>query len=144
MINDTDNLPKNVFSTQEANSTKRILLVEDNYTNRQLLGDYLSYYGYSVLSLGDGSRFFEAMADFQPHVVLLDLKLPYIDGYTLLQQIQQGSEWLQIPVIVVSALAFKADEKRAISLGARRFFLKPINLAQLKQAIQEELSYLPE
>lgn len=72
---------------------------------------------------------------------MLDLKLPGIDGYTLLEQIQQ-SDWQHLPVIVVSAFAFKADRERALNLGARRYLVKPVNLNELKQAIQEELHNL--
>ncbi|MBD2538341.1 response regulator [Coleofasciculus sp. FACHB-SPT36] len=120
-------------------SPKRILLVEDNQTNRQLLNDYLGYLGYQVFSLAGGADFFQTMAEFQPHLVLLDLKLPDIDGYTLLQQIQERPDWLHIPVFVVSAYAFQADEERALTLGARRFFVKPVNLVSLRQAIAEEI-----
>ena len=119
--------------------TDRILLVEDHEVNRRLLSDYLSYLGYQVLCLAEGSTFFETMSHFQPHLVLLDLKLPGIDGYTLLQQIQQKPDWPQMPVIVVSAYAFKADQQRALNLGAKRYFVKPVNLSYLRQAIQEEL-----
>ncbi|GAC1492286.1 MAG: response regulator [Chamaesiphon sp.] len=142
MNNDRKNLTNGVQANQAAEIPKRILLIEDNNTNRQLLSEYLTYYGYNVLALADGCLFFETMADFQPHLVLLDLKLPKIDGYTLLKQIQEGATWLHIPVIVISALSFKSDEKQALRLGARRFLLKPINPESLKQAIQEELSYL--
>ncbi|MFE1744670.1 response regulator [Coleofasciculus sp. H7-2] len=139
-IGETERSKSNPNSDFRAEApAKRILLVEDNQTNRQLLSDYLGYLGYQVLSLAEGSGFFQAMADFQPHLVLLDLKLPDIDGYTLLQQIQEGSDWLHIPVIVVSAYAFQADEERALSLGARRFFVKPVNLVSLGQAIAEEI-----
>jgi len=123
-------------------SALRILLVEDNDTNREMLSDYLTYFGYEVLKLADGSKFFQAQAQFQSHLILLDLKLPDIDGYTLLQQIQQRSDWLHVPVIVVSAFAFEADKQRAISLGARRYFVKPVNLNALSQAIHEELANL--
>jgi two-component system cell cycle response regulator DivK len=121
----------------------RLLLVEDNYTNRQLLSDYLSFCGYTVLGLEDGLNFAEAMSTFQPHLVLLDLKLPGgVDGYTLLQYMQQNPAWKRIPAIVVSAYAFQADQQHALQLGARRYFVKPVKLAQLKQAICEELDYL--
>ncbi|MBD1923116.1 response regulator [Microcoleus sp. FACHB-831] len=123
-------------------SALRILLVEDNDTNREMLSDYLSYFGYEVFKLADGYKFFQTQAQFQPHLVLLDLKLPEIDGYTLLEQIKQRSDWPQVPVIVVSAFAFEADKQRAISLGARRYFVKPVNLNALSQAIQEELANL--
>lgn len=118
---------------------RRILLVEDNDLNRQMLDDYLSFCGYQVLSIGRGSDFFQVLTDFKPHLILLDLRLPDIDGYTLLQQIQQGSDWQHIPVIVVSAFAFRVDQQRALTLGVRRYFVKPVNLSDLKQAIQEEL-----
>lgn len=132
---DTDAVPK-------TNDTpKRILLVEDNDLNRQMLHDYIVACGYQVFSLGGGSGFFEALAEFQPQIILLDLKLPDIDGYTLLQQLHQ-SPWGYIPVIIVSAFAFKADQQRAFDLGARRYFVKPVTLSKLKQAIADELDNL--
>jgi len=67
------------------------------------------------------------------------LRLPDIDGYTLLQQIQQGSDWLHIPVIVVSAFAFRVDQQRALSLGGVGTLSNQLIFADLRQAIQEEL-----
>ncbi len=121
---------------------RRVLLVEDNDVNRQMLDDYLVFCGYQILALPNGSNFFRALADFKPHLILLDLKLPDIDGYTLLQQMQQGNDWQHIPVIVVSAFAFKADQQRALSLGASRYLVKPVNLNDLKQAIEDEFRNL--
>lgn len=123
----------------QADTPKRILLVEDNDLNRQMLQDYIVFCGYEVLSISGGSGFFEALADFQPQLTLLDLKLPDIDGYTLLKQIQQSTDWQHIPIIIVSAFAFKADKQRALSLGARRYFVKPVNLNELRQAVEDEL-----
>lgn len=123
-------------------ASKRILLVEDNDVNRQMLEDYLVFCGYQILALADGYGFFQALADFQPHLILLDLKLPVVDGYTLLQQIQQGTDWRHIPVIVVSAFAFRADHQRAFSLGASRYLVKPVNLTDLKQTIEDEFRKL--
>jgi two-component system cell cycle response regulator DivK len=130
--------------TASASSAKplvRILLLEDNDTSRQLMSEYLEYHGYNVLSLARGALFASAIMAFHPHIVLLDLKLPDMDGYSLLQQIQQHSEWSKIPVIVVSAFAFQADRQRATSLGACRYLVKPVNLTHLRQAISEELDY---
>ena len=120
-------------------ASRRILLVEDNDVNRQMLDDYLVFCGYQVLALSGGSGFFQALADFKPHLILLDLKLPDIDGYTLLQQMQQVTDWQHIPVIVVSAFAFRADQQRAFSWGASRYLVKPVNLSDLKNAIEDEL-----
>ncbi|GBE92488.1 response regulator [Nostoc cycadae] len=119
---------------------KRILLIEDNDVNRMLLSDYLGYCGYHVKSLSNGAALFSTIENFQPDLMLLDLKLPDVDGYWLLEQIQQHSYLPKIPIIVVSAFAFKADQERAISLGARRYLVKPINLSALMMTIQEELA----
>lgn len=107
--------------------------------NRQMLEDYLLVSGYQVASLARGSDFFQTLANFQPHLILLDLRLPDINGYTLLEQIKQRTDWRHIPVIVVSALAFRSDQQRALNLGASRYLVKPVNLNDLKQAIQDEL-----
>lgn len=120
-------------------TARRILLVEDNHLNRQMLEDYLVFCGYQVLSLAVGAGFFQAVADFQPELVLLDLKLPDIDGYTLLEQMARRLDCQSIPVIVVSAFAFQADQRRAFALGAKRYFVKPVSLRDLKQAIEELL-----
>lgn len=109
------NIMNHASSGLRADSALRILVVEDNDENRELMSEYLSNFGYQVLDLADGSIFFQALECFRPHLVLLDLKLPGIDGYTLLQQIQQRSDWRQVPIIVVSAFAFKADRERAMS-----------------------------
>ncbi|AFY31269.1 response regulator [Calothrix sp. PCC 7507] len=124
----------------QSQQIRRILLIEDNDVNRMLLSDYLSYCGYNVQSLSNGSTLFLTIEKFQPDLILLDLKLPDIDGYLLLEQIQQKPDFTRIPVIVVSAFAFKADQERAISLGACRYFVKPVNLNDLILTIEEELA----
>lgn len=121
---------------------KRILIVEDNSLNRQMLEDYLVFCGYQVLSLANGENFFEEIAQFQPHLILLDLKLPGIDGYTLLAQLKAKPTCQHIPVIIVSAFAFRVDRQKAFSLGACRYFIKPVDLTDLKIAIYDELSGL--
>lgn len=127
-------------SDSEATLVARILLIEDNKTSQQLMSDYLEYYGYRVLSVSLGTHVTAAVEQFQPHIILLDLKLPDMDGFTLLHQFQQRRDWSEIPVIVVSAFAFQADQQRAFGLGARRYLVKPVNLAKLRRTICEELN----
>jgi CheY-like chemotaxis protein len=131
------------FNTDQplrSHKVRRILLVEDHYLNRLLLSDYLSYCGYDVQSLSEGSNFFATIDKFKPDLMLLDLKLPDIDGYSLLKQVQQKPDLSKIPIIVVSAFAFKADQELAMSLGARRYFVKPLKLKDLILTIEEELT----
>jgi two-component system, cell cycle response regulator DivK len=126
----------------QSQRTRRILLIEDNDVNRMLLSDYLSYHGYHVQSLAGASDFFATVDEFHPELVLLDLKLPDIDGFVLLEQIQQQPQLASIPIIIVSAFAFRADREKAMKLGACRYFVKPVNLSHLLQGIQEELTCL--
>jgi len=117
-------------------------MVEDDSTNRLLLQDYLTHMGYCVSSLTDGSEFFSILAQFRPDLILLDLKLPNIDGFALLQQLRQHQDCCHIPVIVVSAYAFNKDQQKALGLGARHYLVKPIDLNILNQRIVQELRHL--
>lgn len=127
-----------------SDSPIRILLIEDNEANRRLMSDYLDYCGYEVFALTDGTQLATTLEQFCPQIILLDLKLPVVDGYTLLEQLQQRDDWRQIPTIVVSAYAFQRDQQRAFDLGARRYLVKPIRLSQLTDAIREELGDPPD
>ncbi len=120
-------------------SPRRILLIEDNDVNRMLLSDYLGFFSYYVKSLPDASNVSVVLEQFKPALILLDLKLPNIDGFQVLEIIRSHPDWSKIPTIVVSALAFKSDYERALSLGVKRYFVKPVNLTELMSAIAEEI-----
>jgi two-component system, cell cycle response regulator DivK len=120
----------------------RILLIEDDEVSCQLMTDYLEYCGWQVFGLAQGKKFDAGITQFQPHVILLDLKLSDIDGidgFTILKRMQASAEWRNIPVIVVSACAFPSDQQRALALGARQYLVKPVQLVQLTQAIHQAL-----
>ncbi len=119
--------------------SKRILLVEDNEIHRLFTQDFLESRGYQVLSLNDGINFLETVTEFQPDLLLLDLKLPQVDGFTLLQELQR-SQWHSLPVVVVTAYAFHREKQRALSMGVRSYLTKPIRLEVMIQAIEAELS----
>jgi len=80
----------------------RILLIEDDYGNRVLFTDFLKYCGYTVMPLADGTDYLDAIATFQPHVILLDIKLPRMSGLSILETLQQHQQFQSIPVLVVS------------------------------------------
>ncbi|GEM_PF-446062 len=124
------------------NASIRLLLIEDNDISRQLMSDFLKHCGYSIHALSNGSTFAQEMALFRPHLILLDLKLPDVDGFSVLEQAQQTLEWSATPIIVISAFAFQSDRARALSLGARQYLVKPVMLPQIQQAIDDELEAL--
>jgi two-component system, cell cycle response regulator DivK len=118
----------------------RIVVVEDDTANRLFFVDYLSYSGFEVLALAHGLDLDQHLKEFQPNLLLLDLGLPEIDGYALLQQLRSSAMWQDLPVIIVSGYAFAEDQHRALALGAQKYLVKPISLQQLTQAIQAVLS----
>ena len=105
---------------------RRILLIEDDYGNRVLFADFLEHCGYRVLPLANGNNCIEIMQEFMPHLVLLDLKLPQIDGITLIRNIRQHPQFCNLPILVVSGYAFQADRQKAIAAGATDYMVKPI------------------
>ncbi|MBE9183059.1 response regulator [Oculatella sp. LEGE 06141] len=117
---------------------KRILLVEDNEIHRLLTEEFLTYQGYKVFGLPDGVEFFAAIAAFSPDLILLDLNLPNISGFELLEQFSQ-SAWASIPVIVVSAYAFEREQQKARELGVSHYLTKPMSLKMLANTIEAEL-----
>lgn len=118
------------------NLKKRILVVEDNEMHCLITQDCLEAEGHIVKSLPDGLRFWEALAEFQPDLLLLDLKLPLVDGFTLLEQLRE-STWSTTPVIITSAYAFQKEKQRAMKLGIQAYLTKPIKLDVLLQAVKE-------
>lgn len=123
-------------------SILRILLIEDNDISRQLMSDFLIDSGYDVMAMAEASSLATVMTQFAPNLILLDLKLPGVDGYQILQDLQKTPTWQAIPVIVVSAFAFESDRNRALELGAKQYLVKPIKLSELTQAIAVEAACL--
>jgi two-component system, cell cycle response regulator DivK len=117
---------------------RRILLFEDSETNRRLFHDLLEVYGYCVRSLPNGLNFLRALTEFKPNLILLDLKMPYLDGFTLLQQLQ-SSPFSKIPVVVVSAYGTEREKQRALQLGARSYLIKPAAIEDIIRAVETEL-----
>lgn len=118
---------------------RRIVVVEDDQANRIFFADYLTFSGFEVLALSHGLDLNQQLKEFQPDLLLLDLGLPEIDGYTLLKQVRSSACWQQLPVIIVSGYAFAEDQRRALALGAQKYLVKPVPLPQLTQAVQASL-----
>lgn len=122
-------------------SNRRLLLIDEHEFERQLLCDHLRLEGYRVYTLANDSTCTATITDFRPHLILLNLK-QNSNGFDLLSQIRQHPEWLHIPVVALSSLAFQSDLQKAMSLGADRYLIKPVDLADLQQVLQEELQTL--
>ncbi|HUF20342.1 MAG TPA: response regulator [Burkholderiales bacterium] len=113
------------------------LLVEDNADVAYLLQYMLKRDGYAVQSLSNGRDAKKYIAESRPtDVVILDLMLPYIDGFELLTQIRESSSWRNVPVVVLSGKVSERDIVRAIELGADDFVTKPYKPLELSARIR--------
>jgi two-component system cell cycle response regulator DivK len=106
---------------------RSILLIEDNEQNRYLLTFLLEQHGYKVLSVADGLRGIEAARTFVPSLILLDIQLPTMDGYTVARVLRQNDALRKIPIIAVTSYAMPGDREKALESGCTGYIEKPIN-----------------
>lgn len=109
----------------------KVLLVEDNEMNRDMLTRRLIRRKYAVVTAVDGRAAVEAALTEQPDVVLMDLGLPVLDGWEATRQIKSDPRTASIPVIALTAHAMAEDRTRALAAGCDDFDTKPVDLARL-------------
>ena len=98
---------------------KKILIVEDNPMNMELILDLLEFYGYNITKAEDGIKALESLADTKFDIILLDMQLPKMDGLEVLDRIRKNPATADIPVIAVTAHAMKGSEE----VSGRRLIL---------------------
>ena len=118
----------------------KILVVEDHPLNRELVVIALEARGYTVLEAEDGLGLLERVKAERPALIIMDLQLPRIDGFTLTQQLKTDVETRDIPVLAASAFAKPEDQARALEVGCATFLTKPLNLAVLFETVAGLLS----
>lgn len=118
----------------------RILLVEDNEMNRDMLSRRLTRNGHDVLIAVDGEAGVAMAASDAPDLVLMDVGLPGIDGYEATRRIKQTSS---VPVIALTAHAMSGDREKCLAAGCTDYATKPINRAQLLAQIATLVSQEP-
>ena len=119
---------------------KRILVVEDQEDNRQILRDLLSSAGFEMVEAEDGQQALVAAAEHRPDLILMDIQLPVLDGYEATRRIKANPDLKAIPVIVVTSYALSGDEGKARDAGCDAYVTKPYSPRQLLAKIRE---YLP-
>jgi CheY-like chemotaxis protein len=110
---------------------RRILVVEDNKDNMTLITDVLSSLEYEVISAKDGEEGLQVAKAEKPDLILMDLSLPRMDGWTATRQLKADTELAHIPVIALTAHAMIGDRERALAAGCDDYISKPINIREL-------------
>jgi two-component system, cell cycle response regulator DivK len=120
--------------------TKRILLVEDQEDNRQIVRDLLTTTtDYEVTEAENGEEALAAVAQQRPDLILMDIQLPIMDGYEATRRIKADPALRAIPIIAVTSYALSGDEEKARAAGCDDFVPKPFSPRQLLAKIRKWL-----
>jgi two-component system, cell cycle response regulator DivK len=120
--------------------SKRILVVEDQPDNRQILRDLFESTGYEIVEAEDGQAGVVAAKAQRPDLILMDIQLPVMDGYEATRRIKADPDLRAIPIIVVTSYALSGDDVKARAAGCDGYVTKPFSPRQLLAMVKE---YLP-
>ena len=110
----------------------RIVVADDDPVSRGLIRDVLEPEGYEVFEASNGEEALSAVAQTRPDLILLDIQMPLLDGYGVLESLRGDVRFRDIPVAAVTALAMASDRARALSCGFNAYITKPINISALR------------
>ncbi len=114
-----------------------VLIIEDNEPSRRLLSDVLGFHGYSILQTDRGEEGLRILEDRRPHLVLMDIQLPGIDGFETLARIRASATLAHTRVIAVTASAMDHDRRRVLEAGFDAYIAKPVNIKALVATIED-------
>ncbi len=135
---------RRVTGLQPGTQPPRILVVDDNRDNRVLLRDLLEPIGFSVCEAENGRDALRAIKTCLPSAVLMDMRMPVMDGYQATRQLKGREDCSRIPVIAIAAGALEEDERHALNAGADAYIRKPFEESQVLAALAQllDLRYL--
>jgi DNA-binding response OmpR family regulator len=114
---------------------KRILVIDDDLPLRGMLAAALRKHGFQVLLAGDGEEGQRAVNLHNPHVILLDLAMPRVNGWDFLQRLQETGKIKAVPIIVLSA-HLRVEPQAVLQMGVSAILPKPFNLPELIDLIE--------
>jgi len=128
------------FSNTLPGPEQKVLLVDDNTTNLQLLAEALDGLGYKILIARNGKAALAIAAKANPSLILLDIMMPEMDGYEVCRRLKSDKRTSLIPVIFITALADEEDEAKGLDLGAVDYITKPFNPGLVKARVRNHLA----
>jgi CheY-like chemotaxis protein len=119
---------------------RRILVVEDDEKSRRLLVDVLGFHGFEVIASESGEGGLEAIGDRLPDAALLDIQLPGISGFRVLEQLRARQGVGDIPILAVTASVMDTDRARILAAGFDAYVPKPVNIRELVDLLKRLLA----
>ena len=104
-----------------------------------MLGEYLQGRGYAVTTAGDGLEALAKAEDTLPHIIIMDIQMPEMDGLEAIRRLRADQRFISTPIIALTALAMSGDRERCLEAGANEYMSKPVSLKILAEKIQELL-----
>lgn len=120
-------------------SVATIMYVEDNQDNRILIRRVLQAEGFNVLEASDANHALSMISSAIPDLILMDINMPDIDGYTLTSQIKSMPGMVDIPIIAVTANVMRGDREKTLEAGCDGYIQKPIDVDSLPSQIRRYL-----
>ena len=117
----------------------KILLIEDNEMNRDMLSRRLQRKGYNVLSVGSGEQGLSLAGLEMPDLILMDISLPGMDGWEASRLLRADEKTRHIPIIALTARALMTDQAKAFEVGCNDYDTKPVDFARLTEKIENLL-----
>lgn len=117
------------------NSQVKILIVDDIPLNVLLIDKMLAKFKFQILKANSGADALKIIEEQKPHILLLDLMMPGIDGYQVTEQVRRTISKEEMPIVILSALNSNDDVNRAITLGADEFITKPVMMERLHNCV---------
>lgn len=111
-----------------ADGQRTILHVEDNFDNRVLVRRLLMSEGYQVLEAENAHKAISVLQTAHPDLILMDINMPDVDGYTLTSQIKALDHMQRVPIIAITANVMRGDKERTLQAGCDGYIEKPINI----------------
>lgn len=122
---------------------KRILIADDKPTGRELVRTILEDSGYEVHEAVDGLHAVAQARNVRPHLLILDLHMPGLDGFGVVSVLRQDESFAGTPIMALTASAMMGDRERALASGFTGYVTKPIRMAQLRAEIERLLESDP-
>jgi CheY-like chemotaxis protein len=118
-----------------------VLVIEDNEQNLYLMRFLLEKSGFTVVEATDGLKGVEMAKETKPNLILLDIQLPRMDGYTVAHELRKNNELAGIPIVAVTSYAMVGDRERILAAGADGYIEKPIDPEIFVEQIKEHIRF---